>query len=182
MATRKVITVPNQNLHLRSKPVKKIDKKIEKLIEDMINTVKAAKEPEGVGLSAIQINEPVRIFVIKRGRKFKPFINPKIIWQSKKMLSRALEKDKIFLEGCLSIPGFYGFVDRPYEVKMKWQDLKGKTRQEKFTDKETAFVQHELDHLNGILFTDRILKQQGKIYKIEKDKEGKEIFVEVEIE
>lgn len=182
MAIKKIITVPDTTLRQQSKPIKKIDKKIEKLVNDLIDTAKAAKEPKGVGLSAIQIGKPIRVFVIKKGRKFVPFINPKIIWQSKKMLSQVLEKENVFLEGCLSVPGYYGFVDRPHAVKIKWQDLKGKTRQEKFENKEAAYVQHELDHLNGIIFVDRVLRQQGKIYKLKKDKEGKEIFVEIEME
>ncbi|HUV43146.1 MAG TPA: peptide deformylase [Patescibacteria group bacterium] len=182
MAIKKIITVPNSKLRQKSKPVKKIDKKIKQLVKNLIETAKAAEEPKGVGLSAIQINKPVRVFVIKRGNKFTPFINPKITWQSKKKLSQVLEKEKLLFEGCLSIPGFYGFVDRPYAIKLKWQDLERKNHQEKFAEKESTFVQHELDHLNGILFTDHILKQKGKIFKIEKDEEDNEVFVEVEIE
>lgn len=179
---RKIITVPNKKLRQQSKPIKKIDKRIANLVTDLIDTAKAAEEPKGVGLSAIQINQPLRVFVIKRGRKFVPFINPKITWQSKKMLTDVLEKEKLFFEGCLSIPDYYGFVDRLHEIKLKWQDLKGKIHQEKFANREATFVQHELDHLNGILFTDHILKQQGKIFKLEKNKKGEEIFVGVEIE
>ncbi len=182
MAIKKIITVPNPKLRQKSKPVKKIDKKIKQLVKNLIETAKAAEEPKGVGLSAIQIDKPLRVFVIKRGNKFTPFINPKILWQSKKNLAQVLEKEKLLLEGCLSIPGFYGFVDRPYAVKLKWQDLEGKNHQEKFAEKEATFVQHEFDHLNGILFTDHILKQKGKIFKIEKDEEDNEVFVEVEIE
>ena len=122
MAIKKILTVPDTKLRQQSKPIKKINKKIEKLVNDLINTAKAAKEPKGVGLSAIQIGKPLRVFVIKKGRKFVPFINPKIIWQSKKMLSQVLEKENVFLEGCLSVPGYYGFVDRPHAVKIKWQD------------------------------------------------------------
>jgi len=182
MTIQKILTVPSSILRKRSKPVKKFDKKIKQLVNDLIDTAKAAEEPKGVGLSAIQIGKPIRVFVIKKGKKFIPFINPKITWQSKKMHSQVLEKEKLFMEGCLSVPSYYGFVDRPYVVKLKWQDLEGKTHQEKFEGKESAFVQHELDHLNGIIFVDRVLKQQGKVYKLEKDKEDKEIFVEVEIE
>ena len=181
MTIQKILTVPSSILRKRSKPVKKFDKKIKQLVNDLIDTAKAAEEPKGVGLSAIQIGKPIRVFVIKKGKKFIPFINPKITWRSKKTLSQALEEEKLFLEGCLSVPSFYGFVDRPYAVKLKWQDLAGKTHQEKFEDKESAYVQHELDHLNRILFVDRILEQKRKIYKLEKDKEGKEIFVEVEL-
>jgi len=182
MAIKKIITVPNPKLRQVSQKVKKVDQKIESLVKDLIDTAQAAQEPKGVGLSAVQINKPVRVFVIKKGKKFTPFINPKMIWQSKKMLSQVLTKDKLFMEGCLSVPGYYGFVDRPYAIRIKWQDLKNKEHQEKLEDKEATFVQHELDHLNGILFTDHILKQQGKIFKLEKDKQGNDLFVEVEIE
>lgn len=183
MAVRKTITVPNPILRRKSKPITLPgNKKNKKLVANLIETAKAAKEPKGVGLSAIQIGQPVRAFVIKRDKKFVPFINPKITWRSKKTFSQALEKDKLFLEGCLSIPDYYGFVNRPYAIKLEWQDLENKTRQEKFENKESAYVQHELDHLNGILFIDRLLKQKNQLYKVEKDKDGKEALVEVEIQ
>lgn len=182
MAIKKIITVPNPILKKKSKPVKKFDKKLNRLVADLIDTAKASKEPKGVGLSAVQIGELVRIFVIKRDKQFISFINPKITWQSKKMFSKVLKKDNLFLEGCLSIPNYYGFVDRPYAVKLEWQDLKGKIYQERFEKKESAYIQHELDHLNGILFVDWVLKQNNQLYKVEKDKKGEETLVEVEIQ
>lgn len=187
----KIIIVPNPILRQKSKPVKSAsskrrpapgwDKKIRKLIAFLIKTVQMAKEPKGVGLSAVQIGKPVRIFVIKRGEEFIPFINPKITWQSKKMLSQVLKKEELFLEGCLSLPDYYGFVDRPHAVKLEWQDQEGKKHQEKFAGKESGYVQHEYDHLEGILFVDRILEQKGKVYKLEKDEEGEEVLMEVKI-
>lgn len=181
MAIKKIITVPNSLLRKKSKPVKKIDKKIEQLVIDLIETGKAAKEPKGVGLSAIQIGKPIRIFVVKLEKQFIPFINPQISWRSKKKFSQVLKKEERFLEGCLSIPGYYGFVDRPSSVKLSWQDLEGKTQTRKFKERESAYVQHELDHLNGVLFTDHVLKQKNKLYKLEKDEKGKEVFTEIEI-
>ncbi len=121
----------------------------------------------------------MRVFVIKRGKKFVPFINPKIAWQEKKRFSQVLEKEKLFLEGCLSVPGYYGFVDRPFSIKLKWQDLKGKTHLKKFENRESAYIQHEFDHINGILFVNRILEQGGKIFKLTKDKNGEETLIEV---
>lgn len=168
MAIRKILTAPNPILRQKSKPVGKIDKKVKKLVADLIETVKTTKEPKGVGIAAVQVGKLVRIFVIKQGKKFVPFINPEIVWQSKRMISQAMEKNKLLLEGCLSVPGYYGFVDRPYAVKFKWLDLKGQTQQKKFVGKEAIYVQNELDHLDGILFVDRILEQKGKIYKLEK--------------
>jgi peptide deformylase len=184
MAIQKIMTVPSPILRQKSKPVNPPiggDQKIKNLVNDLLETVKAAKEPRGVGLSAVQINKLIRIFVVKRGENFTPFINPKIIWQSKKRFSQVLAKEKLFMEGCLSVPGYYGFVDRSYAIKLQWQDLQGKTNQEKFEDRESAYVQHELDHLDGVLFVDRILEQKGKIYQLEKNEKDEETLVEVEI-
>ena len=181
MAVKKILTVPNPILRRQSKPVKKIDKKIKQLAIDLIETAKAAREPKGVGLSAVQIGKLVRMFVIKKGPKFIVYINPKITWRSKRMFSDVIEKKELFLEGCLSLPGYYTFIDRSYSIKLEWQDLKGKKHQEKFKDRESAYVQHELDHLDGTLFPDRALKQKSKIYKVEKNKDGQEVFTKVEI-
>jgi len=181
MAVKKIITTSNPILRQKSKPVKKIDKKIKELVIDLTDTAKAAKEPRGVGLSAVQIGKLARVFVIKLDKEFIPLINPEITWQSKKLFSQVLEKEKQFLEGCLSVPGYYGFIDRPSVVELKWQDLAGKTHQEKFKDKQSAYVQHELDHLDGILFVERILEQKGKLYKLEKDSQGEETLVEREL-
>jgi len=182
MAVKKIVTVPNSLLRKKSKPAKfPADKQLKSLVADLIDTAEAAREPEGVGLSAVQIGKLTRVFVVKIKGKFIPFINPQINWRSKRMFSQALKKDELFLEGCLSIPGFYGVVDRPFSVKMAWQDLEGKKHQKKFENKESAYVQHELDHLNAILFTDHVLKQKNKIYRLEKDNQGKETMVEVEI-
>ena len=181
MAIQKILTVPNPLLHQKSKPVNLlVSKKVKKIIQDLLETVKNASEPAGLGLSAIQIGKPVRIFVAKIGKKFEVFINPKIIAHSKETLTQILKKDQLFFEGCLSLPGIYGFVDRPYQVKIEWQDLQGKKHFKKLVNKESVCVQHELDHLNGILFTQRILKQKGKIYQLKKQK-GKEVFEEFTI-
>lgn len=177
MTVQKILTVPNPILRQKSKPVEKIDKKINNLVKDLIDTAKAAKEPKGVGLSAVQIGKLVRVFVIKQEKKFIPFINPKIVWQSKKMFSQVLKKEKQFLEGCLSVPNYYGFVDRPHMVKLEWQNLQGKSHKEKFKDKQSAYIHHEVDHLDGILFIDRILAQKGKLYKLGR----KKVFVEIKL-
>lgn len=185
MAKTKIITAPNPILRQKSKPVKMTnsgaDKKTRKLATALINTVQITKEPKGVGLSAVQIGKPVRIFVIKQEGGFVPFINPKITWQSKKKISQKLKNAHYYLEGCLSVPGYYGFVDRPYTVRLKWQDLERKNHQGKFEGKQSAYIQHEYDHLEGILFIDRILEQGGKIYKLGKNEKGGEELVEVEI-
>ena len=185
---KKILTVPNPLLRQKSKVVTRVDKKIKKIIADLIETVKSASEPEGLGLSAIQIGQPARIFVAKTKKNFEVFINPKIIETSKENLSEVLKKEKLFFEGCLSVPQIYGFVDRPYQIKLEWQDEKGLKHTQKFTNRHSICLQHEFDHLDGILFIDKLLKQKGspdgeagKIYELKKDKKDKEVFEEVEL-
>lgn len=181
MAVRKIITVPNQNLRQRSKPVKKISSKIQKLVQDLTDTAKSQKEPEGVGLSAIQIDVPQRVFVILLDNEFVAFINPEITHRSRQKFSQVLADKDRFMEGCLSIPGYFALVDRPFRVKLKWQNIKGKWQEKQFEGKQSAYVQHELDHLNGIIFVDRALKQGNRIFQLQKDKNGEEELVEVEL-
>jgi len=181
MAVRKIITIPNPLLRQKSKPVGKIDKKIKKVIGNLLETVKNASEPEGLGLSAIQIAQPSRIFVAKTGKNFSVFINPKITFASKETLKDILKKEQQFFEGCLSLPHIYGFVDRPYQIKLEWLGEKGQKKSQSFKNRSAICLQHELDHLNGILFVDRILKQKGKIYELKKDKKGKDFFEKVEL-
>lgn len=182
MVIKKVITVPNPILRQKSKPVKKIDKKVKNLIKNLKNTLEASKEPKGVGLSAPQIGVSKRVTVIKRVDRVEAFINPKIISSSKKTLKDVLPEDKRSFEGCLSAPGIWAFVNRPAKVKVSYLDEEGKKKTEKFTGQASICIQHEIDHLNGVLFVDRALKQGSKLYKQEKDEEGKIVFVELEIE
>ena len=181
MAQQKVITVPNKVLKQKSKLVKKIDKKTKEIIKDLRDTVKGASDPEGIGLSAIQINKPVRIFIAKINDHFEIFINPKITF-SKKTLTQMLPKKKLFFEGCLSVPKIYGFIDRPYQIQAKWEDEKGKIKEQIFKGKESICIQHETDHLNGILFVERVLEQNNKLYKLIKDKNDEDVFEEIEVE
>ena len=178
---RKIITIPNPLLRQKSKPVGKIDKKIEKVIADLLETVKNTSEPKGLGLSAVQINQPLRIFVAKTGKNFGIFINPKITFSSKETLKKVLKKEQQFFEGCLSVPRIYGFVNRPYQIKFEWLDEKGKKKSQSFKDRLAICLQHELDHLDGILFIDRLVKQKGKIYELKKNQKGEDLFEEVEL-
>ena len=182
-----LITVPNRLLRQKSKPVKtpknsgEWDKKTKAVINDLLDTVKAQQDPEGVGLSAIQIGKPLAIFVAKIDQKFEVFINPKIIWKSVNT-NAADPKSKRPLEGCLSIPNLYGLVNRPVSIKLTWINLAGQKKRQLFTLKPAIFLQHEYDHLHGILFTDRILAQKGKIYELQKNADGKDELVEMKIE
>lgn len=178
---QKIITVPDKLLRQKSKPILKVDQKVQKIITDLLETVKEASDPEGLGLSAIQIGQPVCIFVAKIGRNFEVFINPEITFYSKKKLKGTLPKEKLLFEGCLSVPRIYGFVNRPFEIQISWENEKGQKKTQRFKDKLSVCIQHEFDHLEGILFTDRLLKEKGKIYELKKDKKGEDYFEEVSI-
>jgi peptide deformylase len=178
---QKIITVPSPLLRQKSKPVGKVDKKIQKIIDDLLTTVKGASDPQGLGLSAVQIGQPVRIFVAKTNRNFEVFINPKITFYSQKRLKGTLPKKNLLFEGCLSVPRIYGFVNRPFEIQISWENEKGQKKTKRFKDKLSVCIQHEFDHLEGILFTDRLLKEKGKIYELKKDKNGEDYFQEVSL-
>lgn len=179
---QKIITVPNPILREKSKPVFAIDRKTVQLIRDLKDTLKATENPKGIGLSAPQIGVSKQALIIKIINKIMVIINPEIIFTSKETLGEVLDKEKKFLEGCLSVPGYWGFVNRPYIIKVRFQDLTDQHQVLEFEGKNASLFQHEYDHLEGVLFTDRILEQKGKIYKIEENKEGESEFVEVNFE
>ncbi|HBC45319.1 MAG: Peptide deformylase [Candidatus Collierbacteria bacterium GW2011_GWB1_45_35] len=165
----KILVTPHKFLRITAKPVLVYDKKLEKQISEIITTLKSAKDPEGVGLAATQVGINRRLFIVTLSDKPEIFINPEIVSQSEAMLAQIHPKKKDrWLEGCLSIPGLWGFVDRPYSIKIKYlTPEKGQlvTCEREFLDTESAYIQHENDHLNGVLFTDLILKQGGQIFK-----------------
>ena len=182
MSKQKILTVPNPLLRQKSKPVQKIDKKIQKIVRDLKDTLKIEEGPQGVGLAAPQIGQPYRLCLVfsKKSKKFLTLINPEIIWKSKAMVNRVPESKNPY-EGCLSVPGYWGLVKRYKEIKVCYFTEGGKKVTRKFSGFTATVAQHEIDHLDGILFIDRILEQKSKLYKLEKGKDGKEIFREVEI-
>ncbi|PIZ24852.1 peptide deformylase [Candidatus Collierbacteria bacterium CG_4_10_14_0_8_um_filter_43_86] len=165
----KILVTPDKFLRIKAKPVVSYDKKLEKQISEMIKILKSSKDPEGVGLAATQVGLDRRLIIVFLNGKPEIFINPIIISSSEAMLSSIHHKKKDrWLEGCLSLPGIWGFVDRPYSIEMEYlTPVDGQLipRHRKFEDVESAYVQHENDHLDGILFTDHILKQGGQIFK-----------------
>jgi len=156
------------------------DKRLKKIASEMLEFLKKTSEPTGVGLAANQVGIDKRIILItrkvaKRGEKGEiiPLINPEILFKSH-------ETAKSW-EGCLSVPGVYGNVIRAKKIKVKYQDLEGKQVEEKFEYFSSYIVAHEIDHLNGILFTQRIIEQKGKIYREtgEKNEKDEEVLEEV---
>lgn len=180
MAKKKIITVPNPILKQKTKQVLKIDKRIASIINDLRDTLK--DEKSGVGLAAPQIGYSTRICLIysQRSRKVLTLINPEIVWKSKRISLGTGNKKNAF-EGCLSVPKIWGLVKRHKIVKIKYLTPTNQTIVRKFKGFTAVIVQHEIDHLDGILFIDRIMEQKGKFYHWEKNKEGKEELVEMEL-
>ena len=152
MALRDILILPDKGLRAVAKPVAKIDAATKKLVEDMFETMYDAP---GIGLAAIQIGEAKRIVTMDLAKKDEEkdprvFINPEIVAKS--------EEKKTYEEGCLSIPEFYEEVERPAAVTVKYLDLDGKAHEEEVTGLLATCMQHEVDHLNGVLFIDHISK------------------------
>lgn len=176
----KIITVPNPLLREKSKPVA-IDKKTQELVKNLKQTLLDKEgKTKGVGLAAIQIGLPKRVFVAYSlaSKRFLAFINPQIIWRSKRLTNK---KEKRY-EGCLSVPNVWAIIQRPKTIKVKYQTQSGQIQTRKFTGPLATVIQHEYDHLEGVLFTDRALEQEAKLFELKKDSENKEYLEEIKIE
>jgi peptide deformylase len=174
MALREILVLPDKRLRVVSKPVKSITAEVKRLVEDMFETMYDAP---GIGLAAIQVGEPRRIVTMdlaKRDESQTPqvFINPEIVWAS--------DETAVYEEGCLSIPEYYEQVQRPAQVKVKYLDLDGKPRQVEAHGLLATCLQHEIDHLNGVLFIDhlsklkrdRVIKKFSKAAKVKREESG----------
>jgi peptide deformylase len=152
MAVREIIKLPDKRLRLVSEPVKRVDGEIRKLVDDMFETMYKAP---GIGLAAIQIGVDKRVITLDLSKKEdnqepQVFINPEIVWTS--------EDTAKYEEGCLSIPDYYEEVERPKEVKVKYLDLDGKRHEIDAKGLIATCLQHEIDHINGVLFIDHLSK------------------------
>jgi peptide deformylase len=152
MAIREIIKIPDKRLRLKSERVEKIDSGVKKLVEDMFETM---YEAPGIGLAAIQLGIAKRIVTMDLSKKedeAKPlvFINPEITWSS--------EDKNTYEEGCLSIPEYYEEVERPAVVRVRYLDLDGKQHEIDADGLLATCIQHEIDHLDGVLFIDHISK------------------------
>jgi peptide deformylase len=164
MALREIIKLPDPRLRLVSKPVRKVDDEVRRLVADMFETMYDAP---GIGLAAIQVAVPLRVVTADLAKDEQPpapqvFINPEVVWVSEEM--------SIYEEGCLSIPDYYEDVERPARVKVKYLDLEGEPRQVEADGLLATCLQHEIDHINGVLFIDHIsrLKRERVIKKFAK--------------
>ena len=166
MAIRPILIAPDPRLKAVSAPVEKVDAEIRKLAEDMADSMYAA---DGIGLAAVQIGVPKRVIVMdldqKDGKKnWRVFINPKITWASEEMAT--------FEEGCLSVPEIWDDVERPARIKAEYLDLDGKKVEIEADGMLATCLQHEMDHLQGILFIDHFsrLKRSMALKKLTKAK------------
>ena len=152
------------------------------MIAHMKKALLSARNPKGVGLAGPQAGFQYRLFLTKPTEKddIRVFINPEILTLSKKTTEGVPERENK-LEGCLSIPNVWGKVKRSYSLTLRYQDETGQTHKEKFSGFLATIIQHETDHLNGMLFTHRVLEQKGKFYQATKDENGKEVLEELEI-
>lgn len=177
-----VVCVPHQVLSTPAKTVTTFDKKLERLIATMKETLCVTKNPKGVGLAAAQIGEQWRVFLTrpKEDAAIRVFVNPEIIKRSRGQTDGVPERGNK-LEGCLSIPKIWGKVKRAKTLTLRYQDEHGVTHEEEFSGFLATIIQHETDHVNGILFTQRVLEQKSKLYQTAKDKDGKEVLTEISI-
>ena len=205
----KIVQAPEDVLSNPSKPVGKIDKSVHDLLKDMEVALLSATDPEGVGLAAPQIGRPLQIFIVKESpeAEIKTFINPVIESffkvpskdkpEPKQSASIKKAKEKagisakgrsasggkkgVQLEGCLSLKDIWGVVKRHDGVILSFMDEKGAKHKKTFDGFMSVIIQHEYDHLQGILFPKRVLEQNEKLYKSVKNKKGETEFEELEI-
>lgn len=164
---QKIVRSGQPVLREKAKKVIKVDKKIAEVIKDLYDTLATQKEPEGVGLAAPQIGKSLQIFLAKYKDFERIVINPEIISKSKvKKMSRDKKGGKEILEGCLSLPFYYGPLERSQKVVVKYLDKNGREVTETFKDFNAQVILHEIDHLNGILFVDRLLESKKPLYKV----------------
>ncbi len=173
-----IIPSPNPVLFKKAQPVKQISADLQLLVKHMAESLIEADNPKGIGLAAPQVGKSLRLFLVKIDPQspLYVFINPTIVEKSVKMA-----ESKEILEGCLSIPGVWGSVKRHETVKVRYMGLDAKEKEKTFGGLLSTVVQHEIDHLNGILFTHRVAEQRNKLYKTVKDDKGKEVFREIDL-
>jgi len=166
MAIRQIRTVPDPVLRQKARRVKSIDASLKKLIQDMHETLEAA---HGAGLAASQVGVPLRLMVLSLPVKDKPdekycFINPEIVKRT---------GERVVKEGCLSIPGYIGEIKRSEQVRIKGLDETGKEIKLRAEGLLAQACEHEIDHLNGVLYVDH-LESQDKLEKMEPQSPGQE--------
>ena len=203
----RMVTTPDETLLETAAPVVKFDKKLKDIVSEMQATLDATVDPVGVGLAAPQVGISKRIFLSKpkENGKTTVFINPEIIETTdaseiiikpnpkKVELMKKVDGNKsakggsasgkkgTLLEGCLSVPNIWGNVLRKHKIKLSYQDLTGTAHTKELKGFSAIIVQHEIDHLNGVLFTKHVLSQGEQLYRSYKNDKGEDEFEEIEV-
>jgi peptide deformylase len=164
MSIKPLIILPDPVLRQVSKPVERFDAPLKRFSDDMLDTMYDAP---GIGLAAIQVGEPIRMLVIDLAKEDEPkapqiFVNPEIVRKS--------DERSVYEEGCLSIPDYYAEVERPATIRVKYFDVEGKLHEIDADGLLATCLQHEIDHLDGVLFIDHIsrLKREMVVRKFRK--------------
>lgn len=163
MTELQIVTLPDEVLRKKARPVTKFDDELQTLIDNMIETMRAAN---GVGLAAPQIGQSLQLAVIETlpkvdeegedipdSRELFVIINPRVVWESREVIDG--------VEGCLSIPGYVGEVERPYKVRVRAQDRRGKNIKLRLQGWTARIFSHEIDHLNGVLYIDKLTDREN---------------------
>ncbi|MBK8903388.1 MAG: peptide deformylase [Anaerolineaceae bacterium] len=163
MTELKIVTLPDEVLRTKARPVTRFDDDLQTLIDDMIETMRVAN---GVGLAAPQIGRSIQLAVIETlpktdeegndipgSRELFVIANPRIVWESREVIDG--------IEGCLSIPGYVGEVERAYAVRVRAQDRRGKPLKLRLKGWTARIFQHEIDHLNGVLYIDKLTDREN---------------------
>ncbi len=169
MAIRKILTVPDPRLRRKARPVKKVDKKVQALFDDMLETMYAAP---GIGLAAPQIGVGLRVIVLDLPEEEDdPLTGQPIFLANPELVSASgREEDQ---EGCLSVPGYVGYVERATDVTVQGLDRQGRKVRIEANGLLARALQHEIDHLNGVLYVDR-LSGPDKLFRLVEEEEGGE--------
>lgn len=156
-----IIKYPNPLLREKSKKITRIDDSTKQLVSDMIETLEGygSEHEMGAALAAIQVGVPLRLTVIREDEGFFALLNPEIVKESKQEIED--------IEGCMSVPQKYGKVDRPCKIKVKGLDIDGKKIEIKAEGMMARILLHEIDHMNGIVFLDKV--KADSFYKLNKD-------------
>ena len=172
MATIPVITAPHHILTTAAEAVPAVNEEVRQLVTDLKDTLINHSDPEGVGIAAPQIGVSKRVFVVRDDEEsnlITAFINPTISLFSPESYVDANPEDKHIMEGCLSIPGIYGKVTRSNAITIEYLNEEGEEMKESIAGLQATYIQHEFDHIDGILFTERAIAEGNQLYKIEGD-------------
>jgi len=162
MAVREIVTLPHPILRRKARKVSDFGSDFQKLVDDMIDTM---REAPGVGLASPQVNVPMRVITVEFGDEEDEEVPPKLYVMANPEITRKSKETIMGIEACLSIPEIAGDVDRPVTVTVKGQNRRGQPLKIKATGWLARIFQHEIDHLNGVLFVDRA----ESVWKIEEE-------------